>query len=107
MRKNDRYAIDAEVHISPFPECRAALKDISLNGCCIHSNDFIEILPNTCFMIDVTPRDSPDLKDFTLDVKSRWIRANRDFFESGFEILAPEKSPALEQYIQFLSRKQA
>jgi hypothetical protein len=107
MRKNNRYGVNAEAHISSFPECRVDLKDISLNGCRIRSNDFIAILPNTCFMIGVTPKDSPDLKDFALDVKSRWIRTARGFFESGFEILAPEKSPALERYIQFLSRKQA
>jgi hypothetical protein len=107
MRKDNRYTANAEVHISPFPEHRAALKDISLNGCCIHSNDFIEILPNTCFMIDVNPGDFPDLGNFVLDVKSRWIRTKKGCFESGVEILAPKKPATLEQYIQFLTQNQA
>ncbi|MDR2159793.1 MAG: PilZ domain-containing protein [Treponema sp.] len=106
MRKNNRYVANAEVHVFPFPERRVALKDISLNGCCIHSDDFLEILPNTCLMIGVTPKDSPDVKNFAIDVKSRWIRTRKNFFESGFEILASEKSAALEQYIEFLAQKQ-
>jgi hypothetical protein len=107
MRKDNRYTANAEVCITPFSEHRVVLKDISLNGCCIHSNDFIEILPDTCFMIGVAPQDSPDVKNFALDVKSRWIRTARGFFESGLEILTPEKPAALERYIQFLSRKKA
>jgi hypothetical protein len=107
MRKSNRYTANAEVHISPFPEHRAELKDISMNGCCIHSNDFIEILPNTRFMIDVAPGDFPGMKDFVLDVKSRWIRTSKGSFESGVEILVPEKSPALGQYIRYLAQQQA
>ncbi|MDR1899975.1 MAG: PilZ domain-containing protein [Treponema sp.] len=105
MRKNTRYAADAEVHISPFPEREIALKDISLSGCRVHSDDFLEILPNTRFMIDVTPRESADLEDFALDVKSRWVRASKDSFETGLEILAREKDMTLEQYVEFLAKR--
>jgi hypothetical protein len=107
MRKDNRYTANAEVCMTPFSGHRVMLKDISLNGCCVRSSDFIDILPSTCFLIGVTPKDSPEVKDFALDVKSRWIRTSKGVFESGFEILAPEKPAALEQYIQFLSRKKA
>jgi hypothetical protein len=105
MRKNIRYAADAKVRISSFPECR--LRDISLVGCRIHSEDFLEILPSAHLVIDVMPEDSAHVKDFVLDVKSRWIRTGRGFFESGFEIDVPEKGTALEQYVAYLARKQS
>ena len=106
MRKNTRYTADAEVYVSPFPERRMLLKDISLNGCCIHADDFVEILPNTLFMIGVVPKDSVDVENFALSVKARWFRSRKDLFESGVEILAPEESLSLGRYIKFLVQKE-
>jgi hypothetical protein len=107
IRKEKRFPARARVYISDFPDTAATLKDISVHGCSVHSKEFLAIVPEARYVIDITPEGETDFKKFELDIKSRWIRANKLYCESGFAILDQPENEALERYVDYLSKQDA
>jgi hypothetical protein len=85
----------------------ALLKDISVSGCCVTSDDFLDVVPKTRYIIDITPEKGAHIEKFELDIESRWIRTNKLFSESGFIIAIRPEDRRLEQYVEYLAKRAA
>ncbi|MDR1251929.1 MAG: hypothetical protein LBK62_07150 [Treponema sp.] len=101
-RKEQRYPAGAQVKMG---ESSLLLKDVSLNGGCIQSEELIDIVPNSNYTCIIVPEEESRLNTFEVDILSRWVRMKRTGSESGFIIIVPPGSRVLESYIEFLKSK--
>jgi hypothetical protein len=95
------------VYLNDLPDGQACLKDISLSGGCITSNDFLDMVPKTRYVLCIVPEQEANIEKFELDVESRWIRTSKRFSESGFVVIVRPNNMKLEQYVDYLSRRDA
>jgi hypothetical protein len=98
-RKEVRYPADTPARIEAI-ELR--LKDLSLAGGRIQSREFLDIVPNGSYTIVIAPEAEAHLEEFEVEIVSRWMRIKRTGFETGFVIVVPPGSTAVERYIEFL-----
>ncbi|MDR1930475.1 MAG: hypothetical protein LBQ44_07590 [Treponema sp.] len=105
IRKDPRYSSNAQVFIAEVPDTEAVIKNLSVGGLCVKSSAFIDVVLNRIYKIDVVPEASSSLKKFTVNAKSRWIRAQAARSESGFVIVIPPGNPGkalFDQYLKYL-----
>ena len=106
MARDDRYHAHGKVYIAEVPNTEALLKNLSVNGLCIQTPGFMEVVPKTRFSLNILPEEESNLDEFNVEVESRWIKAKMQSSESGFAIVFPPGSSgkeALEQYLRFLA----
>lgn len=106
LRMNPRYEAGGQVYITQVLGDGAALKNLSECGLCIQCDQFISIAPNEKYTVDVLPEKNARVERFSLDVESRWVRAQIDHCESGFVIIVSPGTPGearLKRYIGFLA----
>ena len=101
-RKEKRYPANAQVQME---ESALLLKDVSLSGGCIQSDDFMEVIPNGNYTIMIIPEEESQLETFTVDIVSRWVRMKRTGSESGFIMIIPPGNMIVEHYIEYLKSK--
>jgi hypothetical protein len=107
MRRGPRYESGGQVYITEVLDTRAVLKNLSACGLCIESEEFMNITPLSKYTVDVLPEKEANIKPFSVDVESKWIRTRKDRSESGFVIVvSPETSAEelLNKYLYFLSK---
>jgi hypothetical protein len=107
IRKKPRYESKGQVYIAEVLDTNAVLKNLSASGLCIESKEFMNIPPHSKYTIDVFPENESNIKSFTIDVESKWIRTKKDLSESGFVIIIPPGTSAKEllaEYLNFLSQ---
>jgi hypothetical protein len=106
-RKDPRYESRGQVYIAEVLDTNAVLKNLSSSGLCIESEEFMNIVPHSKYTINVLPEKEANIKSFTIDIESKWIRTKKDFSESGFVIIIPPGTSAKElftEYLDFLSQ---
>ncbi|MDR0586150.1 MAG: hypothetical protein LBG26_02820 [Treponema sp.] len=107
MRKKPRYESQGQVYIAEVLDTNAVLKNLSACGLCIESKEFMDIIPHSKYTIDILPEKESNIRPFTVDIESKWIRTKKDRSESGFIIIiSPGTSGEefLNDYLNFLSK---
>ncbi|MDR2143566.1 MAG: hypothetical protein LBP29_04265 [Treponema sp.] len=107
MREKPRYESKGQVYIAEVLDTNAVLKNLSASGLCIESGEFMDIVPHSKYVIDIFPEKEANIKPFTLDIESKWIRTKKDYSESGFVIIIPPGTSGqelLNEYLKFLSK---
>ena len=107
MRSELRFLSNALVYVEDDSrnKTEANLRDLSLNGLSIKSNGYIDIEPNSSYVIAVIPEEETNLKKFQLEIESRWVKLNKFKMESGFQVLVPFDEKEFREYLEFLAHK--
>ena len=103
-RKERRYSASARVQMN---EAVLLLKDVSLSGGCIQSDEFLEIVPNGNYTILIIPEAESRVDTFEVDIVSRWVRMKRNGSETGFIVVVPPGNRVMEHYIKYLKTRTA
>ncbi|MDR2553563.1 MAG: PilZ domain-containing protein [Treponema sp.] len=106
LRKETRYPAKGEVYIAEVRNTDAVVKNLSASGLCIESSKFMEIIPRSRYVAEITPDEDSGIGKFSVELESRWIRTSRQTSESGFVIVLPPGAPGyelLKQYIDYLA----
>jgi hypothetical protein len=105
-RQSPRYESGGQVYIAEVLDTSAVLKNLSASGLCVESEEFMDIVPHSKYTVDVLPEKESNIKPFSIDIESKWIRTKKDHSESGFVIIIPPGTSAkelLDEYLEFLS----
>ena len=107
MRNEERFKSGALVYVvdKSENETKASLRDVSRHGLSIKSEGFIDIEPNSPYVIAVIPEEETNLEKFKLEIKSRWVKLNKLKMESGFSVLVPFNSDDFGKYLEYLAQK--
>ena len=107
MRKELRFSSNAPVYLidKSKKEVKAYLRDLSLKGLSIKSDEFIDVEPNSPYEIAIVPEDDTDIVKIQLEIKSRWVKIVKSQTESGFSITMPSANAEYEGYIEHLAMR--
>ena len=109
MRSELRFLSNALVYVTEESqkekETKASLRDVSLHGLSIKSEGFIDIEPNSSYVIAIVPEEETNIDKFQLEIKSRWIKLNKHKMESGFQVLVPFDEKEFKDYLEYLAKK--
>jgi hypothetical protein len=109
-RKDPRYPSKGQVFIAEVPNTEAVIQNLSTGGFCIKSSQFIDVVPNANYQIDVVPEEDANMGKFTINAVSKWIRTQTQRSESGFVIVIPPGNPGkelLDKYLEYLAQQSA
>ncbi|MDR2211958.1 MAG: PilZ domain-containing protein [Spirochaetaceae bacterium] len=107
-QRNSRYASNGRVYIAEVSNAKILLKNLSAGGLCITSEDSLEISPKARYSVEIIPEENSQVDTFKVDVESRWVKAKKQFCESGCVMIIPAGTPSqevLEQYLAYLAGK--
>jgi len=107
MRKNSRFLSNAVVYVEDKNknELKANLRDVSIKGLSIESDEFIDIEPNSHYKIEIVPEDNTKNYKILLEVQSRWVKLVKTKMESGFSVKAPSGKTEYKEFIENLAEK--
>ena len=107
MRNELRFASNALVYVvdDSQKETEASLRDVSIHGLSIKCEDYIDIEPNSPYVIAIIPEKETNIEKFKLEIKSRWVRVNKSKMESGFSVLVPFNEKEFGDYLEYLAQK--
>ena len=107
MRTELRFVSNALVYVvdKTNNESKAQLRDLSEHGLSIKSDGFINVEPNSSYVIAVIPEKESNLEKFQMEIESRWIKLNKSKMESGFSVLVPFNEKDFKDYLAFLAQK--
>jgi hypothetical protein len=108
MRNELRFLANASVYIvnkKDGKQIEATLRDMSEHGLSIKSEQFLEIEPNSSYVIDIVPEKETNLEKFRLEIESRWVKINRTQMESGFSVVIPSDQKEFSDYLEYIIRK--
>lgn len=108
MRKELRFVSNALVYVidKSNTETEANLRDLSLGGLSIRSDSYIDIEPNSSCMVVIIPEKETNLKEFKLEIESKWIKLKKAQMESGFSILVGFDEKEYKEYLEYLHEKE-
>ena len=107
MRNELRFLSNALVYVvdETQKKTEASLRDLSLGGLSIKTDGFIDIEPNSSYVIAVIPEEETKLKEFKLEIESRWVKINKSQMESGFSVMVPFNKTEFEDYLEYLAMR--
>ena len=107
MRNELRFLSNALVYVvdDSKKKAEASLRDLSLHGLSIECNDYIDIEPNSSYVIAIIPEKETNIKQFQLEIENRWIKLNKTKMESGFSVIVPFNKTEFQDYLEFLALK--
>ena len=107
MRNELRFLSNALVYMvdGSEKESEASLRDLSQHGLSIKSEGFINIEPNSPYVVAIVPEKETNLEKFRLEIESRWIKINKFQMESGFSVIVPFNEKEFNDYLEYLSQK--
>ena len=107
MRNELRFLSNALVYFvdKSNREIEASVRDLSEHGLAISSDDFINIEPNSSFVVAVIPEKETQVGKFQLEVESKWVKLNRLKMESGFSVVVNFGEKEFKDYLDYLSQK--
>ena len=107
MRNELRFLSNALVYIVDRSENEkeVSLRDVSQHGLSIKSDDYINIEPNSSYVIAIIPEEETNIEKFQLEIESRWVKLNKSKMESGFSVMVPFKKAEFDDYLKYLAEK--
>jgi len=107
MRRESRFISNALVCVvnDPEKETVANLRDLSYHGLSIKSNGYMDIEPNSSYIIAIFPEEETNIEKFQLEIRTRWIRINKFKMESGFSVLVHFHEKIFKDYLEYLEEK--
>lgn len=107
MRNELRFMANALVYLVDKSDksTEASLRDLSAHGLSIKSDDYMDIEPNSPYVIAIIPEKETNLEKFQLEIESRWIKLNKSRMESGFSIIVPFDQVEFNEYLEFLATR--
>ena len=107
MRNELRFLSNALVYMvdESQKETEASLRDLSIHGLSIKCEDYIDIEPNSPYVIAIVPEKETNMEKFKLEIKSRWVKVNKSQMESGFSVLVPFNEKEFNDYLEYLGNK--
>ena len=108
MRNELRFLANAMVYVidKASNQSEASLSDLSEHGLSIKSQDFIDIVPNSPYVVVIVPDKETNLKKFQMEIESRWVKLNRTKVESGFSVIVPFNEQEFKDYLAYLEEKE-
>jgi hypothetical protein len=106
-RKTPRFETRGKVYIAEVLDTDAIVKNLSASGLCLESPEFMNVVPNAKYTVDLVPEKESEMDPFKIDIESRWVRTTQAKSESGFVIVVPPGTPGeslLKQYLEFLEQ---
>lgn len=109
MRNELRFLTNALVYVidDSKNESMANLRDLSKTGLSIESEKFIEIEPNSSYLIVVVPETETNLEQFKLEIESKWIKLKKSKMESGFSVILPVDKKRFDDYLEYLAQEKS
>ena len=107
MRDELRFLSNALVYVvdETKKETQASLRDLSKSGLSIQSENYIDIEPNSSYVIAIIPEKETNIEKFQLEIETRWIKLNKSKMESGFSVIVPFDQKEFKDYLEFLAQK--
>ena len=107
MRNELRFLSNALVYIADKSENEkeVSLRDVSRHGLSIKCENYINIEPNSSYVIAVIPEEETNIKQFQLEIESRWVKLNKSKMESGFSVMVLFNQTEFEDYLEYLASK--
>jgi len=107
LRSEVRFLTNALVYVvdKEKNESRAELRDMSEHGLSIKTEGYLDIEPNSSYIIAVIPEKESNLKKFQIEIESRWVKVNKLKMESGFSVLVPFNEREFSDYLNYLALK--
>ena len=107
MRNELRFLSNAFVYVvdESKNEAKASLRDLSQSGLSIKSDDYIDIEPNSSYVVAIIPEKETNLEEFRLEIESRWVKLNKFKMESGFSVIVPFEQKEFNEYLEYLAQK--
>jgi len=108
LKRNElRFLANALVYVidKSNNETEASLRDLSQHGLSIQSEDYIDIVPNSPYVIAIIPEKETNLERFQMEIESRWVKVNKAKMESGFSVIVPFNENEFREYLQYLAKK--
>ena len=107
MRKDLRFVSSADVYVEGKGnnKTKAILRDVSLSGLSIQTEGYIDIEPDSPYVIAIIPEKETNLEKFQLEIQARWIKLNRTQMESGFSVIVPFNKDQFEDYLEYLAMR--
>ena len=107
MRNELRFLTNALVYVvdESKSETKASLKDLSQSGLSIKSETYIDIEPNSSYVIAIIPEKETNLEEFQLEIETRWVKLNKSKMESGFSVIVPFEQKEFKDYLEYLAQK--
>ena len=108
MRNELRFVSNALVSMANEAKNKkpANLRDLSAHGLSIESSDYIDVEPNSSYVIAIIPEKETNIDKFMLEIRSRWVRVNKTKMEGGFSVLVPFDEKGFKEYLEYLSSKE-
>ena len=107
QRKNIRYPALAKAVIREADEGEILLKDISVIGCRVECANYIGVINNARYKLEVIPENVSKIGAFDLTVQAKWIRTGNRACEIGFSIVESPKGKLFQRYVDYLSWQSA
>ena len=107
MRNELRFLSDAIVYVvdENNNERPATLRDMSQSGLSIISETYIDIEPNSPYVIAIIPEKETNMEQFRLEIQSRWVKLKKSKMESGFQVIVPFDEKQFNDYLEYLAQK--
>jgi hypothetical protein len=107
MRSELRFLSNALVYVTDESqkETKANLQNLSQSGLSIKSETFIDIVPNSFFIIAIIPEEETNIEKFKLEIESRCVKLKKTKMESGFSIIVPFDEKGFNDYLAYLTQK--
>ena len=107
MRNESRFLSNALVYVvdKSKKETEASLRDLSEHGLSIKSEDYINIEPNSSYVVAVIPEREAQVGKFELEIESKWVKLNKLQMESGFSVVVSFDEAEFKNYLEFLNQK--
>ena len=107
MRKGLRFICNALVYVKgeSNKEVKANLQDLSEGGLSIRSDSYIDVEPNSSYMVAIIPEKESSLEEFKLEIESRWVKLKKNRMESGFSVIVPFDEKGFNDYLEYLAQK--
>jgi hypothetical protein len=105
MRNELRFVSNALVYVrdKDNKETEVRLRDLSEHGLSVQSDGFIDVEPNSPYVVAIIPEKETNLKKFQMEIESRWVKINKTKMESGFSVLVPFDKAEFDKYLEYLA----
>lgn len=107
MRNELRFLANALVYVVDESQKKkeANLRDVSEHGLSIKSESYIDIEPNSPYVIAIIPEKETNIEKFQLEIESRWVKLQSTRMESGFSVIVPFEEKEFKEYLEYLAQK--